>query len=89
MDISKTVVDAVRAYVLAGRLHKRDFQFSVEAAGHTWDVYRIHIGDLSGQLAFYLENGFSIIGYFGPGNRKPEEMQELLTHGLPWRLPDA
>lgn len=82
MNIKPLIVEAVRGYVTSGKLTPKDFQFTVEVEGEVWDVYRVDapsgMPGVDGQLAFRLEDGLAIIGWFGPGSYSKEEIVKYI-----------
>lgn len=66
-------------------LTDEDYQFSVEANGTGWDVYRVRSFATApeGQIAINLtKNKFVEVGWVGPGNRDEAEIKKLIEIGF-------
>lgn len=61
------------------RLQPNDFQFSVEARGTPWDIYKVIINDKAGLIAIRIHKGLEI-GYCRTGlNHSTNEIIDALN----------
>ncbi len=52
-----------------------DFEFSIQAAGYDWDVYKFTANGKLGQMAFRITDEKTVVvSYWGAGGKTPDEI---------------
>jgi hypothetical protein len=87
MNIAPTIMRAAK--LVLEHITENDYLFSVTANNKDWDVYRVILSDISGQIAFTMEGDNVVVGWLGPGQQSEEEIIKQLNIGMPLEIPDA